>query len=175
MTKNYDASVTNVVLAGLGGQGVLRAANILAEAAFLAGHDVKQSEIHGMSQRGGSVTSDVRFGPCVLSPMVPTGHADFLVVLHPTQVENNLHQLRQGGVLISTRDIIGDGTDMAVLDADPSPLTSRNFNVGLLGLLSKHLTIAEETWIEAVKRHLPKKVHEENIAAFAWGKTLRNE
>jgi indolepyruvate ferredoxin oxidoreductase beta subunit len=173
MSKNTDGGVTNIVLAGLGGQGVIRAANILAEAAFLAEFDVKQSEIHGMSQRGGSVTSDVRFGGAVLSPMVPTGLANYLLVLHPTQVDNNLHQLRAGGTMISTRDLIGDGADMTVLDDDPTPLTSRNFNVGLLGLLSAYLTIADEVWHEAVRRHLPKKVHEENIAAFAYGKTLR--
>jgi indolepyruvate ferredoxin oxidoreductase beta subunit len=166
---------TNIVLAGLGGQGVIRAADILAEAAFIAGCDVKQSEIHGMSQRGGSVSSDVRFGKFVLSPMVPMGEADFLLVLHPTQVDNNLYQLKEGGVLISTRDIIGEGGDVAVLDSDPTPLSSRNFNVGLLGLLSSHLPLSDESWHEAVRRHLPKRVHDENIAAFAYGKTLRGD
>jgi indolepyruvate ferredoxin oxidoreductase beta subunit len=63
--------VTNIVLGGLGGQGVLTASDILADAAFRAGFDVKKSELHGMSQRGGSVSSDVRYGPRVLSPMVP--------------------------------------------------------------------------------------------------------
>ena len=81
------AAVTNIVFAGLGGLGVLRASDILAEAAFLAGFDVKKSEIHGMSQRGGSVRSDVRFGAEVLSPMITAGEADCLVVLHPSQVE----------------------------------------------------------------------------------------
>jgi indolepyruvate ferredoxin oxidoreductase, beta subunit len=170
---NITNDPTNIVLAGLGGQGVIRAANILAEAAFITGCDVKQSEIHGMSQRGGSVSSDVRFGKCVLSPMVPTGEADFLMVLHPTQVDNNLFQLKDGGVLISTRDLIGEGGDITVLDADDTPLTSRNFNVGLIGLLSSYLSIADEVWQEAVRRHLPKKVHEENLAALAYGKTLR--
>ena len=66
-------TVTNVVLAGLGGQGVIKASDILADAALRAGFDVKKAEIHGMSQRGGSVTSDVRFGRKVLSPMVPRG------------------------------------------------------------------------------------------------------
>ena len=92
--------VINVVIAGLGGQGVLKSSDILAEAAFLAGRDVKKAEVHGMSQRGGSVTSDVRFGAGVLSPMVPPGEADYLVVLAPDQVDNNLHHLRAGGVLI---------------------------------------------------------------------------
>ena len=76
-----NKDVTNVVVAGLGGQGVLTASDILAEAAFAAGYDVKKSELHGMSQRGGSVTSDVRFGEAVLSPMVSAGEADFLLHL----------------------------------------------------------------------------------------------
>jgi len=73
--------VTNVVFAGLGGQGVLKASDILSAVVFDAGYDVKKSEIHGMSQRGGSVTSDVRFGLAVHSSMVPGGEADYLVVL----------------------------------------------------------------------------------------------
>ncbi|HUW35135.1 MAG TPA: 2-oxoacid:acceptor oxidoreductase family protein [Planctomycetota bacterium] len=94
-------SVINVVIAGLGGQGVIKASDVLADAAFRAGFDVKKSEIHGMSQRGGSVSSDVRFGKGVLSPMVPVGEADFLVALDVTQVEPNRHQLREGGVVAS--------------------------------------------------------------------------
>lgn len=86
----------NVVIAGLGGQGVLKASDIVAEVAFRAGLDVKKSEIHGMSQRGGSVTSDVRFGSQVFSPMVPEGEADYLVVLAEDQVEVNRAALRSG-------------------------------------------------------------------------------
>lgn len=167
-----SSNVTNVVLAGLGGQGVIRAANILAEAAFLTGHDVKQSEIHGMSQRGGSVTSDVRFGLEVLSPMVPTGEADFLMVLHPSQVENNLYLLREGGVLISTRMILEEGKELDALDADETPLNSRNFNVGLLGILARYLRFPEDAWTTAIRKHLPEKVHEQNLKAFAYGRSL---
>jgi hypothetical protein len=72
------SKTTNVVIAGLGGQGVIKASDILADAAFSTGIDVKKSEIHGMSQRGGSVASDVRFGERVFSPMVTEGEADFL-------------------------------------------------------------------------------------------------
>src|SRR5512133_986528 len=97
----HNQSVTNVVLAGLGGQGVLTASDILAQAVLRAGYDVKKSEIKGMSQRGGSVTSDVRFGRAVFSPMVPAGEADFLVVLEPTQVEPSRFWLRSEGVLIT--------------------------------------------------------------------------
>src|SRR5512138_2193479 len=97
--------VTNVVFAGLGGQGVIKASDIFADAVFNAGLDVKKAEVHGMSQRGGSVTSDVRFGPQVFSPMVPTGEADFLVVLAADQVDVNARALKPNGVLIEPSQI----------------------------------------------------------------------
>src|ERR1035437_3680571 len=100
--------LTNVVVAGLGGQGVLKASDILADVAVRAGYDVKKSEIKGMSQRGGSVSSDVRFGDVVLSPMVPPGQADYLLVLEATQVEPNRHALSPGGVLITPDAVSSD-------------------------------------------------------------------
>ena len=149
----------NIVIAGLGGQGVIKASDILSEAAFRSGFEVKKSEIHGMSQRGGSVTSDVRFGPQVLSPMVPPGEADFLVVLAPDQVEVNRGQLRAGGVLLAP-DLI-----------DHVPLSNRrSFNVALLGALSAHLTISEEKWRAAIHACLPEKLHAANEQAFAAGR-----
>ena len=113
-------TITNVVIAGLGGQGVIRAANILAETAFRSKMDVKQGEIHGMSQRGGSVTSDVRFGKKVYSPMVPTGEADYVLVLHPTQVDNNLYHKKEGGHFFSVFDLKDSLTQLSELDGDPS-------------------------------------------------------
>ena len=77
----------NVRFAGLGGTGVIKASDIFADVAFRQGHAVKKAEVHGMSQRGGSVQSDVRFGAEVHSPMIPDGACDFLVVLEPTQVD----------------------------------------------------------------------------------------
>jgi indolepyruvate ferredoxin oxidoreductase beta subunit len=154
-----DSKITNVVVAGLGGQGVLKASDILAEAAFREGLDVKKSEIHGMSQRGGSVSSDVRFGREVLSPMVPPGEADFLVVLERTQVDVNRPCLRKGGVLIAPEAV------------DESLLASaRTLNVALLGLLSLHLDIAEEQWLAAIRANLPAKVLEANLQAFHMGR-----
>jgi len=151
--------VVNVILAGLGGQGVITASDILSEAAFRAGFEVKKSEIHGMSQRGGSVTSDVRFGPQVLSPMVPPGEADFLVVLAPDQVAVNLGQLRADGVLLAPELI------------DPGQLANRkSFNVALLGALSAHLEISEAHWREALHACLPAKLHAANEQAFAVGR-----
>ena len=79
-------SPTNVRFAGLGGTGVLKASDVFADVAFRRGHVVKKAEVHGMSQRGGSVQSDVRFGAAVHSPMIPDGACDFLVVLEPSQV-----------------------------------------------------------------------------------------
>lgn len=169
-----DNSVTNVVFAGLGGQGVLRASDILADAAFLAGFDVKKSEIHGMSQRGGSVSSDVRFGREVFSPMTPLGEADYLVVLHPTQVENNRHCLHEGGILITTDLVLGKDGDFGALDENShSPVTRRNFNVALLGALSVHLDIPEPHWTRAICNNLPEKVHAENLRVFEYGRALR--
>jgi len=149
----------NVIIAGLGGQGVIKASDILSAAAFRSGCEVKKSEIHGMSQRGGSVTSDVRFGPQVLSPMVPPGEADFLVVLAPDQVEVNRGQLRAGGVLIAPGLI------------DPAKLSNRkSFNVALIGALSAHLEISEENWRAAIHAVLPEKLHAANEQAFAEGR-----
>lgn len=169
-----DLEVTNIVFAGLGGHGVLRASDILSEAVFRAGFDVKKSEIHGMSQRGGSVSSDVRFGERVLSPMVPAGAADYLIVLHPSQVEVVRHMLRDGGVLLTPASLLGENVTLKDLESGAfAPVTSRNFNVGLLGLLSTWLPIGEAVWQEAIRAHLPAKVHAQNIEVFAYGRSRR--
>ena len=151
-------AVTNVVIAGLGGQGVLKASDILADAAFRAGRDVKKAEVHGMSQRGGSVSSDVRFGDRVQSPMVPGGEADFLLVLNPDQVDNNRHHLRDGGTLIGP-----DAVDAGQLD------NAKSLNVALLGVLSRQLEIDEACWMEAIRANLPEKIHAVNVDAFRLG------
>jgi indolepyruvate ferredoxin oxidoreductase beta subunit len=153
--------VTNVVVAGLGGQGVIKASDILADAACRAGYDVKKAEIHGMSQRGGSVSTDVRFGDKVLSPMVTAGEADCLVVCAPDQVEVSRHMLKSGGALITPAHI------------DEAKLGNRkSLNVALLGVLSTHLPIAEEHWLAAVKANLPEKVHGVNVEAFQFGRSM---
>lgn len=154
-----SSKVTNVVVAGLGGQGVITASDILAEAAFRAGHDVKKAEIHGMSQRGGSVASDVRYGEFVLSPMVPPGEADYLVVLAPDQVEPNRWQLRPGGVLLSP-----DAIDESTL------ANKRSLGVALLGALSANLDLPEAAWHAAIRANLAPKLHDVNLAAFELGR-----
>jgi indolepyruvate ferredoxin oxidoreductase beta subunit len=151
--------ITNIVVAGLGGQGVIKASDILSEAAFESGFEVKKSEIHGMSQRGGSVSSDVRFGEHVFSPMVPDGEADFLVVLAADQVEVNAGVLSRTGVLIELSQV------------DENKLRNKkSINVALLGVLSLHLKFADEEWIAAIKRNLPETLHAANIEAFYAGK-----
>jgi indolepyruvate ferredoxin oxidoreductase beta subunit len=150
---------TNVVIAGLGGQGVIKASDILAEVAFASGLDVKKSELHGMSQRGGSVSSDVRFGERVFSPMVPEGEADFLVVIAPDQIEVNCWALGAEGVLIEPSQV----------DESRIP-NKKNINVALLGLLSRHLPFDEEKWHEALAHNLPAAALEASLKAFALGR-----
>ena len=152
--------VVNVVVAGLGGQGVVKASDILADAAFRTGLDVKKSEIHGMSQRGGSVASDVRFGPRVNSPMIPYGQADCLLVIAPDQVEVNRYALKAGGVLVSP-DSLAKVT---------GKLQAKSINVALLGVLSKSLGIPVETWEDAIRANLAEKHHRLNLEAFHQGR-----
>ncbi len=165
MATGNSKDVTSVVIAGLGGQGVLKASDIVAEAAFRAGLDVKKSEVHGMSQRGGSVSSDIRFGRQVWSPMTPPGEADYLVLLDAGQLEPNRGLLRQGGMLIHPGSI------------DPAALASRkSLNVALIGVLSAALDIPEEVWLNAIRASFGKRLHEANEAAFRAGRAAaRNQ
>jgi indolepyruvate ferredoxin oxidoreductase, beta subunit len=153
------SKVTNVVVAGLGGQGVLKASDIAADAAFRAGLDVKKSELHGMSQRGGSVSSDVRFGGEVFSPMVPAGEADFLVLLDSGQLEPNRFVLRPGGILVEPGMI-----ELAAL------ASRRSLNVALIGALSSWLDIPERYWLDAIRASLNESLHTANLAAFQAGR-----
>ena len=126
--------VTNVIIAGVGGQGVVKASDILTEAVFRAGFDVKKSEIHGMSQRGGSVASDIRFGEQVLSPMVPPGEADFILVMSEDEAQAVESQLKEGGTLLTPESLPGYIDEDADEDEDEETrLRLRCMNVALLG------------------------------------------
>jgi indolepyruvate ferredoxin oxidoreductase beta subunit len=151
--------VTNIVIAGLGGQGVLTASDIVADVALHAGFDVKKSELHGMSQRGGSVASDVRFGREVFSPMVPAGEADFLVVVEPDQLSVNAAALSPSGIVVEPSQFPAEKLR-----------NKKSLNVALLGALSRHLDFPEEAWIAAIRRRLPEKLVEVNLEAFALGR-----
>lgn len=150
----------NIVFAGLGGQGVLRASDITAEAAFLTGFDVKKAEVHGMSQRGGSVSSDVRFGSDIKSPMIPAGTADFLVLLDASQKEPNALCRNEKTVVIEP--------EVIKIESLPNP---KGLNVALLGYLSKMLPeIPEENWQKALENNFPEKLRESNTIAFNVGR-----
>lgn len=152
----------NVVIAGLGGQGVLRASDMLADVAFRSGFDVKKSELHGMSQRGGSVSSDVRYGEGILSPMVPQGEADALVVLDMGQVAVNMHMLRAGVTPIDPDSLAG------------AKLPNRkSLNVAMLGFLSAGLTdLPEAAWNEALAAAFSGEAAAANREAFQIGRAL---
>ena len=185
--------VFNILISGVGGQGVLLTSKVIAEAALLSGLDVKQSEVHGMAQRGGSVLSQVRFGEKVFSPIVAEGEADLLIGFEPLETARYLHFLKDDGVVIyNTRPIgtIGvsiaaekypddvnaviknrvktvisfDGTRLAVAAGD-----KRTLNLVLLGAAHTFLPLKEAFILEAIKNTVPKKVLEINQKAFAAG------
>lgn len=138
---------------------MLKGTDILADVALRAGFDVKKSEIKGMSQRGGSVTGDVRFGTKVFSPMVPAGEADFLLVLEPTQVTPNQHMLRSSGTLIAPDTV------------RPEDLPNkRSLNVALLGALSAHLPMAEDLWLDSLREGFALEFFDGNRKAFLIGR-----
>ncbi|MBE6386072.1 MAG: pyruvate ferredoxin oxidoreductase [Lentisphaerae bacterium] len=156
------STIRNIVVAGLGGQGVLKVTDILAEAVFRSGFDVKKSEVHGMSQRGGSVSSEVRYGESVASPMVPAGEADVLAVLDSTQVDVAKAVLKADGVLITPEDL--------PLDKLQNP---KALNTMMLGAVSNYVDIPVETLLEALKANLPEKLHEMNVEMFNLGRNSR--
>jgi indolepyruvate ferredoxin oxidoreductase beta subunit len=187
-------NVFNILISGVGGQGVLLTSKIIAEAALLSGLDVKQSEVHGMAQRGGSVLSQVRFGGKVFSPIVSEGEADLLIGFEPLETARYLHFLRNdGAVIYNTRSIgtIGvsiavekypsdindtiklraktvmplDGTELAVKAGD-----KRTLNLVLLGAALKFLHLTESVILEAIKHTVPKKVLAMNEKAFMSGR-----
>ena len=152
------SSVTNIVVAGLGGQGVLKVTDILAEVIFRSGLDIKKSEVHGMSQRGGSVSSEVRFGDRIASPMVPAGEADYLVVIDSTQTEVVRAKLKDGGVLITPEDIPVDKLE-----------NPRAINTMLLGALAAKLDFSDELWQDVLKKEFGDKLYDLNARMFKIG------
>lgn len=149
-----NGKVTNVMFAGIGGQGIIRASDMLTEAAFRMGCDVKKSELHGMSQRGGSVSSDVRFGEKVASPMIPAGEADYMIAVSSDQIEVCAAFLNENTVIIRDEDIPEDYR------------ASRMMNIAMLGVLNRYLAFPEELWIDLIRENFSGTVAEENITAF---------
>ena len=129
----------NILLVGLGGQGILKASEICALALFRHGYEVKQSEVHGMSQRGGSVTSEVRFGRAVHSPLIPAGEVDYLVAMQADEGERSRHHLRDDGLFLTIADSLNEAIGPDVMA-----------NTVMLGRLAAHLDVTLETWREAI-------------------------
>lgn len=188
----------NVSLVGVGGQGIILTADILAKAAALAGYDVKKSEIHGMAQRGGSVTSQVRFGASVASPIIQEGRADILVSFDKLEALRNANALAEGGIALVndmylTPVTVSSGQQPAVEDLDGKVKcafgklvlvdamgiaerdagNSRTMNMVMAGALSSFCPFGEDAWMKAMEEMLsgPKaKLLEVNRKAFGLGR-----
>ncbi|MDR1941713.1 MAG: indolepyruvate oxidoreductase subunit beta [Endomicrobium sp.] len=147
---------TNILFCGTGGQGVLKAAEIVCLAALYDGHHVKKSEVHGMAQRGGSVESHVRFGAAVSSPIIEEGAADFLVPFYKSERDRLAFYLAKDGV-----DLLES------LNCAETNLENKKFiNTYMLGALSKHLNISKESWLKALETGFKGKFVEENRKIF---------
>jgi indolepyruvate ferredoxin oxidoreductase beta subunit len=188
--------VTNIILVGVGGQGILLASEILAEAFMLAGFDVKKSEIHGMSQRGGSVVSHVRFGEKVFSPVAPEGEGDILFGFELLETYRYLDLLRPGAKVIANDLQIAPPSVLLGNESYPENLGSkiaakfpdftlvdglrlaneagnvRAANTVLLGAVSRHLQIDDSVWRKALQKMIPAKALDINLKAFELGRSI---
>ena len=188
--------ITNVLMIGVGGQGIILASDVLCQVAMDAGLDAKKSEVHGMSQRGGSVSSHVRYGAKVWSPIIPEGQVDVLVAFEIAEGLRDLHHARAGGrVIMSTQEIVppiasGKGFDYPVnaqgqirerfpnallIDARGECLALGNekmVSVLFLGALSACLDLPEPVWIPAILKRVPKGTEDANTRAFERGREL---
>lgn len=189
-----ENSTKTVLLCGVGGQGTILAADLLAFACLEAGLDVKVSEIHGMAQRGGAVTTVVRMGASVQSMVSDLGCADVVVAFETTEALRNLPQLAEGGMLIVNDEAIKPLpvlTGAAKMPADargrlaaagallvPAEGMARACgnakcaNVVLVGALSAALDIPEAVWRRAIEARVPAATVEANLAAFAAGRAF---
>lgn len=186
----------NIFLAGVGGQGILLASEILGEAFLRGGYDVKKSEVHGMAQRGGAVTTHLRFGPRVYSPLIEPGTADLLVAFEKMEALRFIHFLSSGGtVLVNTQEIppapVNTGqepypqrieerlrevtSEVHMLDALGAALSLhevRAVNMVMTGAASHFLPLPEERYLEALAARLPTRFLEVNAQAFRAGRAL---
>ncbi len=186
--------IHNILLAGVGGQGILLASEIMSEVLMLAGYDVKKSEVHGMAQRGGSVTSHVRFGTKVFSSIIPEGEADILFGFEQLETFRYLPMVRQEGqVLVNDLKILPPSvalgqekypTDIPGKISARFPKTkvvngmelalaagnARTVNTVLLGALSTLMEIEQSLWQKALENMVPDRFIEENRRAFELGR-----
>ena len=182
-------------MAGVGGQGVLLASETLALAALSEGLEAKQSEVHGVAQRGGSVVSHVRFGPRVFSPLIRCGEVDLLYAGERLEALRYAHYLKPSGVVVMNDQAVHpirypgeDGTAVPggrgrvscgakamrytvvpALETAVELGDKRCANIVLLGVIATLLDLKPESWTDAIKKRFPAKIHDLNLRALAAG------
>ncbi len=189
-----ESKVRSILIAGVGGQGVLKASDILSAVIIEAGMDVKKSEVHGMAQRGGCVTSHVRYGSRVYSPLARKGDVDLILSFEKLETLRYLDYLKEGGRVIindlevyppsvnmgeaeyppNVIDLVADHVDtVEVIDASEKAARlgdPRMVNTILLGVLSRHMDIDTAVWEKVLRKTFPPKVVGKNIEAFHLGR-----
>ena len=185
---------TSIMIVGVGGQGTLLASKLLGNVLLQQGFDVKLSEVHGMSQRGGSVVTYVRYGEKVYSPVVDQGEADYILSFELLESARWISYLKKDGRLITNThqtppmpvitgaavypenivEKLSAQAEVIALDALPmaeAAGSAKAVNVVLIGVLSKLLPFPEEVWMKAIEETVPAKFLELNTQAFAAGRS----
>lgn len=186
--------VTNIYMAGVGGQGLVLTTEIAVEVAFLEGYDVKSNDVIGLSQRGGKVWGSIRFGEKVHSASIPEGQGDLLLAMEELEGLRLSPALKKGAKIIFNEEIIFPNRVLIEKDEYPENISenlvesgyevislnakeiARNLgniktaNIVLLGKLSKHLPFKEETWLKVIENKVPAKTVEVNFSAFKAGR-----
>ena len=184
----------NIMIVGVGGQGSLLASKLLGHLLLTEGYDVKVSEVHGMSQRGGSVVTYVRFGEKVYSPVIDKGQADFIVSFEKLEAARYVEYLKESGTIVmNTQEIdpmpvitgaanypenlvekmenLGISVDAVdCLSLAEQAGSSKAVNIVLMGRLSKYFDIPVEKWQKAIEECVPEKFLELNQKAFLLGR-----
>lgn len=187
------SDVKSIMIVGVGGQGTLLASRLLGNALLSRGFDVKVSEVHGMSQRGGSVVTYVRYGKKVYSPIIEKGEADMIIAFEQLEAARWLPFLKIGGKLVVNTqkidpmpvitglakypDLLVDkirqaGADLTTVDAlalAENAGSSKAVNVVLMGVAAKTLDIQKELWHATIKQTVPEKFIDLNLTAFDSG------
>lgn len=187
------SNVKSIMIVGVGGQGTLLTSRVLGNAMLNQGVDVKVSEVHGMSQRGGSVVTYVRYGEKVYSPIIAQGGADILLAFEALEAARYLPWLKPDGtVIVNTQqmdpmsvvtgqkeypeDILGEvtkqGAKMVAIDAlglAEQAGSVKAVNVVLIGAMAKKLDLPKEVWIDTIKATVPQKFIDLNLEAFELG------
>ena len=186
----------NIMIVGVGGQGTLLASRVIGSAAQALGYDVKVSEVHGMSQRGGSVVTYVRYGESVASPVIEAAEADIIIAFEALEAARWLPYLKPGGKIISSAQRIAPmpvitgaaaypedifakikaaGADITVVDALAPALeagSSKAVNIVLLGVASRFTDIPRDVWERAVRESVPERFLDMNLRAFEAGRKI---